>query len=43
VNLFVPFTRLIRSGISSSTFDHCFEHNMLTISPIDHILFPLGS
>jgi hypothetical protein len=39
-----PFIGLVRSDNFSSTFDHCFEHNMLTVSPpIVPILFPLDS
>jgi hypothetical protein len=27
---------------SAALFDDCFEHNLLTISPIDLILLPLA-
>jgi hypothetical protein len=33
---------LVRVGIFSSTFDYCFEPNLLTVSPIDPILLPLA-
>jgi hypothetical protein len=39
----VTVTRQVWSGILSSTFDDCFEHNLLTVSLIDPILFFLGS
>jgi hypothetical protein len=39
-----PFIGLVQSDNFISTFDHCFEHNMLTVSPpIVPILFPLDS
>jgi hypothetical protein len=34
---------LVQTGVFSSTFDDCFEHNLLTVSPIDTILFLLAS
>jgi hypothetical protein len=36
------FTGLVRSGIFSPTFNYYFEHNLLTVSPIDPILLPLA-
>jgi hypothetical protein len=34
---------LVRTGFFSSTFDNSFEDNLLTVSPIDHILLLLAS
>jgi hypothetical protein len=35
--------RQVYADIFSSTFDDYFEHNLLTISLIDHIFLPLAS
>jgi hypothetical protein len=37
-----PFTGLVRFGIFNSTFDQCFERNLLTVSLINPILLPLA-
>jgi hypothetical protein len=36
-------TGQVRSCVFSSTFIQCFERNLLTVSPIDHILLLLAS
>jgi hypothetical protein len=34
---------LVWTGVFNSTFDDCFEHNLITVSPIDPFLLPLAS
>jgi hypothetical protein len=35
--------RISSVDFSEGTFDHCFGCNLLTVSPIDHILLSLAS
>jgi hypothetical protein len=37
------WTGQVRQTFSATTFDHYFQHNLLTVCLIDHILLPLAS